>query len=100
MNMHPTLSIVVPVHNTEKYLPETMRSICAQPLTDMEIVCVDDCSTDASPAILRDFASRDPRIRIVTHPENLGEALARKRGMSESRGEYLMFVDWRTFARR
>lgn len=70
-----------------------MRSICGQTLRDMEIICVDDCSTDKSPEILRDFASDDPRIRIFTHQRNLGEALARKHGMSESRGEFLMFVD-------
>ena len=71
MCKRPAVSIVVPVYNAEKYLPQTMRSICGQTLRDVEIICVDDCSTDKSPEILRDFASEDPRIRIVTHRQKI-----------------------------
>ena len=93
MSEYPAVSLVIPVYNTEKYLSEMLRSACAQTLRKLEIICVDDCSTDNSRNILHDFAACDARVRIVRNPRNMGAALARKHGISESRGEFLMFAD-------
>jgi len=90
---HPAVSIVIPVYNAEKYLSETLRSLHSQTLGDLEIICVDDCSSDGSLNILRDFAAGDSRVRIFANPRNMGAALSRKRGMLESRGDFLMFAD-------
>ena len=93
MNAQPAVSLIVPVYNTEKYLPETMRSLCAQTLEDLEIICIDDCSTDASLNIMRDFAARDPRVRVIANSQNVGATLSRKRGVCQCRGEFVMFAD-------
>lgn len=88
----PALSVVVPVFNVEKYLPQCLCSICSQCLDDIEIICVDDGSTDSSPEILARYAAVDRRIRIVTQP-NAGLGAARNRGITEANGKYLAFVD-------
>ena len=69
--MRPKVSIIVPVYNTEKYLEACLKSIVAQTLTSIEIICIDDGSTDASPRILDEYALRDNRI-LVHHNANHG----------------------------
>ena len=70
-----------------------MRSVCAQTLRELEVICVDDCSTDGSLNILREFAAGDSRVRIVRREKNSGPATARKSGISASRGQFVMFMD-------
>lgn len=86
------LSVIVPVYNTEKYLPRCLDSICGQTLRDMEILCVDDGSTDTSLAILQSYAGRDPRIHII-RKENGGLVSARKAGIKAAKGRYIGYVD-------
>ena len=86
------LSIIIPVYNVEKYLAECLDSVCSQTLKDLEIICIDDGSTDNSAAILADYARRDPRIRVIKQA-NAGVGAARNRGMDEARGKYVAFVD-------
>ncbi len=88
----PLLSVIIPVYNVEKYLAECLDSVCAQTLKDIEIICVDDGSTDGSGAILDEYARRDLRIRVI-HQENAGVGAARNRGMDEAKGKYIAFVD-------
>lgn len=88
----PKVSIVIPVYNTEQYLDECLRSVTGQSLRDLDIICIDDGSTDASGAILDDWASRDKRIRVI-HQDNAGVSHARNVGLSVAIGEYLCFVD-------
>lgn len=90
--MVPAVSIIIPVHDTEQYLSECIQSALGQSLHDIEVVCVDDGSTDGSPQILRDFAAGDERITIVTQP-NRGLGAARNAGIMRARGEYLCFLD-------
>ncbi len=90
--MAPKLSVIIPVYNTEKYLSECLDSVCAQTLKDMEIICIDDGSTDRCPDILAEYAARDDRIRVIRQ-SNLGEIPARNRGIREARGSWLGFVD-------
>ena len=86
------LSVIVPVYNTEEYLPRCLDSILAQTLQDMEIICVDDGSTDSCPQILQKFARRDSRIRII-RKENGGLVSARKAGIRAAAGRYTGYVD-------
>ncbi|MEM6494695.1 MAG: glycosyltransferase [Pseudomonadota bacterium] len=66
----PAVSIVLPVHNGEAYLADALKSILAQTFTEFELIAVDDCSTDRSPAILSEHAARDPRMRVITLRQN------------------------------
>jgi CDP-glycerol glycerophosphotransferase len=88
----PRISVVVPVYNVEEYLDECLTSLVRQTASDLEIVIVDDGSTDSSAAIAQRYAARDARIRIVTRP-NGGLGAARNTGIEEATGEYLAFLD-------
>ena len=63
------ISVLVPVYNVEPYLAQCLESICSQTLRELEVVCVDDASTDGSLSILREFAERDPRVKVVQAPD-------------------------------
>ena len=93
MDEHPIkTSVIIPVYNTEEYLPVCLDSVLAQTQTDIEVILVDDGSTDGSLAIERAYAARDPRVRIIQQP-NLRQGTARNRGLAEARGEYIYFMD-------
>jgi glycosyltransferase involved in cell wall biosynthesis len=84
----PLVSVVVPVFNGERFLAETLASVCAQTYAPFELVVVDDGSTDGSAAVLRSF----PQARCVSQP-NRGVAAARNTGVEAARGELLAFID-------
>ena len=86
------LSVIIPVYNVENYLNECLDSVTNQTLEDMEIICIDDGSTDNSPHILKEYSKKDKRIKIITK-ENGGQATARNLGIKEAQGEYIAFVD-------
>ena len=86
------VSIVVPVYNVEPYLRECMESIVRQTLQDLEIICVNDGSTDGSLKILQEYAEKDPRIKIIDQ-ENGGYGKAMNRGIDSATGEYLGIVE-------
>ena len=88
----PVVSVIVPVYNVERYLPKCLNSICGQCLEDIEVICVDDGSSDGSAGVLAAAAEKDRRIRIVKG-EHRGPGAARNRGIAEARGKYLAFVD-------
>jgi CDP-glycerol glycerophosphotransferase len=90
--MSPKISVVVPFHNVELYLQECLESLAAQTLTDLEVVMVDDGSTDNSAVIAKAFTDRDSRFRLVQR-ENQGPGLARNEGVRHALGEYLAFAD-------
>lgn len=87
------ISVLVPVYNVEPYLAQCLESICSQTLRELEVVCVDDASTDGSLSILREFAERDPRVKVVQAPENGGLSRSRNLAMNHAVGEYLFLVD-------
>ncbi len=91
--MIPEISVVIPVFNAERFLPECVSSLCAQTLQNCEFIFVDDGSSDGSPALLEEAAGRDPRIRILSNPVNSGVSAARNRGIDAARGTYLGFCD-------
>lgn len=86
------VSVIVPVYNVEKYLKEAMDCIINQTLKEIEIICVDDGSTDSSLDILNKYADKDNRI-IILEQENQGAGVARNTGLDIARGEYLSFLD-------
>ena len=90
--MKPLVSIVIPIYNAEKYLAECLDSICSQTLREIEIICVNDGSTDGSAAVLSMFAEKDDRIRVISQP-NGGELAARNTGIKVSSGKWLGFID-------
>lgn len=86
------VSIIVPVYNTSAYLKRCMDALVGQTLKDIEIIAVDDGSTDDSPAILEAYEQKDSRVRVF-HKLNGGQATARNMGIRKSRGEYIGFAD-------
>ena len=86
------VSVIVPVYNSEKYLEAALQSVREQSYRNIEVLLIDDGSTDASPEICDDFARKDERFRAI-HQENKGPSAARNRGIDEAKGEYLTFVD-------
>ena len=92
MTDSPHISVIVPVYNTEKYLSRCLDSICGQTYRNLEILCVNDGSTDGSAAILDAYAAKDPRIRIFNQP-NAGLAAARNTGLQQAKGKWITGVD-------
>ena len=84
--------MIVPVYNVAAYLPACLDSLLGQTLEDLEVVAVDDGSTDACPRILAEYAARDRRVRVVRQ-ENAGQGAARNHGVTLARGEFITFVD-------
>lgn len=93
MDRHNELiSIIIPVYNSEKYLEAALDSVLQQTYQNIEVIMVDDGSTDTSPAICDSYAEKDARFRVI-HQKNAGPSAARNRGVDEAKGEYLTFFD-------
>ena len=88
-----TVSILVAVYNAEQYLVQCLESLRHQTLEDIQIICIDDCSTDRSLSILNDYARLDSRIEVFQMPQNSGQAKARNEGVRHARGKYVAFLD-------
>lgn len=86
------VSVIIPVYNTEKYLEKCLNTIINQTLKDIEIICVDDGSSDRSLDILHEYEQKDERIIVLTQ-KNLHAGVARNTGLSIAKGEYLSFLD-------
>lgn len=89
----PKISVVVPFFNSAEHIAECIESIAEQSLADIEIICVDDGSTDGSRLIVESAAEKDRRIRLVKQQENLGAASARNKGLDVAKGEFVCFMD-------
>lgn len=87
------VSVIIPVYNAEQYLRQCLDSVVNQTLKEIEIICVDDCSSDHSLDILESYAKNDGRIRIISYDENKSASQARKDGVKMASGRYIMFVD-------
>lgn len=88
----PKVSVIIPTYNVEKYLSDCLNSILNQTFEDIEIICIDDGSTDSTLKILNEYSSKDNRIKILTQ-ENAGPGVARTKGIAVAQGEYLSFID-------
>ena len=89
----PKVSVIIPVYNANKYLERCLDSVKNQTLEDIEIICIDDCSSDNSLDILNEYAKNDKRFKVIHHDINKGESSARNTGINNAKGEYLAFVD-------
>lgn len=89
----PKVSVIIPVYNVEQYLRQCLNSIINQTLKDIEILCINDCSTDNSLKVLNDFALKDNRIKIVNLKQNQGVSNARNSGLDLAQGEYIYLID-------
>ncbi len=88
----PKVSVIIPVYNVEKYLGECLDSILGQTLKDIEVLCVDDGSTDGSAKILADYAAKDSRVKLLSSP-HAGAFRAREVGVKAVTGEFIYFMD-------
>ena len=86
------ISVIMPVYNSEKYLPHAVKSVLDQDFDSFELILVDDGSTDMSDALCDDFARKDPRVKVI-HKQNGGICSARNEGLSLATGEYVTFCD-------
>ena len=88
----PEVSVIIPVYNNEKFVEACVRSLMVQTCRDLEIIVINDGSTDKSGEILERLAKEDGRIRLYSQ-RNAGVAAARNKGLDEMTGDYLTFVD-------
>ena len=93
MSNNPLISIIIPVYNGEKHLRQSLDSAVCQTLEDIEIICVNDGSTDDTGSILKEYEQKDNRIRIINNKKNSGTLMARKAGVLEASGKYTTFLD-------
>ena len=89
----PKVSVCIPVYYVEKYIRRSMESVLSQSLKDIEVLVVNDCTPDASMEIVREYASKDSRIRVIEHEVNLGLMMARRTGYRAATGDYITFCD-------
>lgn len=87
------VSVIVPIYNVENYLKKCLDSIINQTLKDIEIICINDCSSDSSKDIVLEYAKKDKRIKLINHEENQGLGFARNTGFDNSSAEYISFID-------
>lgn len=86
------LTVIIPAYNAEKYLPQCLDSVIGQTLKDIEVICVDDGSTDGSASVLQAYAQKDSRISVLTQG-NSGQSAARNRALEKAKGAYVQFLD-------
>ena len=92
----PKISVLVPIYNVEKYLEECLESIISQTLQDIEVICINDGSTDGSLKIIKKYAKNDPRF-VIINKKNSGYGDSMNRGLAKATGEYIGIVesdDW------
>lgn len=87
------ITVIMPLFNAEKYLPEALQSVLNQTYRDFEFICINDCSADDTAIILKHFQEKDKRIKILTNRERLGAGPSRNRGLKAANGKYVIFLD-------
>lgn len=87
------VSVIVPCYNHGRFLGDCLESVLAQSYREMEVLVVDDCSTDNTRQVIAEFMERDSRVRLITHERNLGLSLSRNHAMAEAAGEWVGFCD-------
>lgn len=93
MKEQTAISVIVPIYNSEKYLLRAMHAIMAQSFLNIEIICVEDASTDGSRMLLQKLQKEDERIKVICHEKNMGAAVSRNEGLLAASGEYVIFLD-------
>ncbi len=93
VGMDDLISVIVPCCNSEKFIKKCLQSIMRQTYGNLEIICIDDASTDNTVKIIHSLQEHDPRIRLLVNEKNLGISLVRNRGIDEAVGKYISFID-------
>ena len=93
MSKAPLVSIIIPVYNDAEYIPRSLESCTNQSLRNIEIICIDDVSTDNSVSIIKKIAKEDDRIRVIEQPKNMSALQARRVGIEAAKGTYILFLD-------
>ena len=91
--MEDLISIIIPVYNSEKYLADCLESVCNQTYKNLQIIVVDDCSTDNSGKICDEYAAKDERIEVYRPVKNGGQSASRNLGLKHAKGEWIAFAD-------
>lgn len=89
----PTVSVIMPAYNAEKFIPEAVESVIGQSYRNWELIVLDDCSDDGTAAKISGYVERDPRIRYYRNEHNVGVAQTRNSGFALARGEWIAFLD-------
>lgn len=89
----PLVSVIIPCYNSVAHIAETVGSVCAQTMSDFEILVVDDCSTDGSADVIKSIALDEPRLSFFRQERNQGVARARNRALKEAVGRYIAYLD-------
>lgn len=88
------VSVIIPIYKSEKFLPRTLESVRAQTYSDLEVICVDDCSPDRSKEVIKEYAAKDSRVRYLAHEKNMGApAFGRNTGLAAAEGDFITFLD-------
>lgn len=87
------ISVIIPIYNVENYIKECIESVQHQTMQELEIICVDDCSSDESKAIVQNLSFSDDRIQLIQNDTNRGRLYTRKAGVNAAAGQYIMFLD-------
>ncbi|WP_455645410.1 glycosyltransferase [Methanosphaera sp.] len=93
INRNPSISVIIPFHNTELYIKECIDSVLNQSYADIEVICVNDNSTDNSLEIIKEYKQKDDRIVIINNEINYGAGYSRNRALRFARGKYINFID-------
>ena len=92
--MRPELvSVIMPTYNASKFLADSIESVLNQTYTNLELLITDDCSSDNTVSILKEFAQRDKRVKVKYLRSNVGPAIARNRSIERAKGRYIAFCD-------
>lgn len=91
--MNETVSVIMPAYNSEPFVAASIESVLAQTYSDLELLIVDDVSSDKTASVVESYMRKDPRIRFFRQPQNAGAAEARNRAIGEARGRYIAFLD-------
>lgn len=87
------VTVLTAVFNGERYIRQALDSVLSQTLSDIQLICIDDASTDSTPSVLSGYAARDKRVSVITHNSNTGQAVARNDGLRVANGEYVTMLD-------
>lgn len=93
INNSSLVSIIVPVYNAEKFIKDTIKTVIDQTYENWELLLVNDCSTDKSVEIIKDYQQKDKRIKLFSNSKNSGAAISRNIGINEAQGRYVAFLD-------
>lgn len=93
MEIDTFISVIIPVYNSEEHLTQCLDSIFNQSLKEIEVICIDDCSTDGSLEIMKDYSQKDERFKFYQLSKNSGAGVARNMGLNQAKGAYISFID-------